>query len=381
MKHTISWGIVPFFCLLASVVCVAQEGIRLLDISNETARHTIIAQGTPTLYQGHPYSAMMPDGETVFCVWCVGHGGPAGPMAKSTDGGKTWARWDSHLPEGYAKHRNCPSIYRLVNADGEAFLWVFSAQPRMARIVSADDGETWEEKAPLGIPNVMAFSTIIPKNPGVQDGQYLGFYHHRAIPGGVVFDGEPRGDKSARLEVMVAETSDAGFTWSAPRLVASVEGKDPCEPCAFWSPDKSEIAVLMRENRGTGRALVTFSRDKGATWDAPKNTSWELTGHRHIGTYLPDGRLFFAFRDTAPNSPTRGSFVGWVGSYDDVKNSQPGDVRILLLRNHAGWDCGYPGVFVTKDQDIVALTYLKYDDSPNKHSVVATRFRMEDLRK
>ncbi|MDO4574618.1 MAG: sialidase family protein [Planctomycetia bacterium] len=365
--------------MLCGISAWGQENIPLLDFSGETSRHTVIAQGTPDLYQGHPYSVLLPDGETVFCVWCVGHGGPAGPMAKSVDGGKTWTRIDARLPEGYTKHRNCPSIYRLVNAQGKAFLWVFTAQPKMARIVSADQGETWEEKPSLGISNVMAFSTIIPKHPGVQDGQYLGFYHHRAVPGEKAYDGEPRGSRQARLEVMMSETQDAGFTWSEPRLVASVEGKDPCEPCAFWSPDMKEIAVLMRENRGTGRALMTFSRDNGKTWDAPTNTSWELTGHRHIGTYLPDGRLFFAFRDTAPKSPTKGHFVGWVGTYDDLKNARPGDFRILLLKNYAGWDCGYPGVFVTKEGDIVALTYLKYDNGPNKHSVVATRFRMEEL--
>ena len=366
------------FQLLAGLAA-AQE-CTLLDISKDVNRHVIIAQGTPELYQGHPYSVCLPDGKTVFVVWCIGHGGPAGPMAKSTDGGLTWERLDGRLPAGYVKHRNCPSIFRLENAQGQSFLWVFSAQPRMARIVSADDGQTWEEKEPLGISNVMAFSTIIPKNPGVRDGRYLGFYHHKKTDDGAVADAEPRG---GHLEVALCETDDAGFTWLVPRVVASVEGKDPCEPCAFWSPDKKEICVLMRENRGAGgenrRALQMFSTDRGETWTVPEPTSRELTGHRHIGTYTPDGRLIFAFRDTAPGSPWLGSFAAWVGTYDDIKNHRPGQYRVKLLHSYAGWDCGYPGVECLADGTIAALTYIQYDDGPNKHSVVETRFKMEEL--
>lgn len=376
------WLWLGIFCCGIAGNVVAQNKVPCVDISQEKERHVVIAQGTPQLYQGHPYSVLMPDGKTVFCVWCVNHGGPAGPMAKSLDGGKTWTRLDDRLPEVYKTFRNCPSIYRLVNAQGKEFLWVWVAQPRMPSIVSADGGESWTEQKPLGIPNVMTFSTIIPENPGVQDGKYLGFYHHRATVDGEILDGEPLA-KNACLQVMMTRTEDAGWTWSKPEIVASVAGKDPCEPCAFWSPDEKEICVLMRENRGTGgekkRALQMFSQDHGQTWSVPVETSWELTGHRHIGTYLPDGRLFFAFRDTAPGSPTLGSFVGWVGSYEDIQKGRPGDYRVKLLHSYAGWDCGYPGVYVTKDGTVVALTYIKYDASPNKHSVVATRFRVEEL--
>ena len=32
----------------------------------------------------------MPDEKTMFCFWDLAHGGPTGPAAKSTDGGRTW---------------------------------------------------------------------------------------------------------------------------------------------------------------------------------------------------------------------------------------------------------------------------------------------------
>ena len=37
-----------------------------------------------------------------------------------------------------------------------------------------------------------------------------------------------------------------------------------------------------------------------------------VTGDRHQGVYVDDGRLVIAFRDQAMESPTRGHFVaGW----------------------------------------------------------------------
>jgi hypothetical protein len=43
------------------------------------------------------------------------------------------------------------------------------------------------------------------------------------------------------------------------------------------------------------------------------------------------------------------------------------------------WDCGYPGVEVLPDGTIVATTYLKYTDGPEKNSVVSTRFNLAEL--
>jgi hypothetical protein len=47
--------------------------------------------------------------------------------------------------------------------------------------------------------------------------------------------------------------------------------------------------------------------------------------------YTPDGRLVIAFRDQAPDSPTRGHFVAWVGTYQDIRDGRPGQCRIKLL--------------------------------------------------
>ncbi len=362
--------------VLVASLATAQETVPTVDISQDAFRQVVVAAGTPDVYQGHPYLVKNPD-DSLLLVWNIGHGGYAGPIAASEDGGLTWTRLDSNAPEGFRKHKNCPSVYRLVAADGKVWHWVFTSQPWTARIVNGDGGKTWEEKEPLGFANVMAFSSIIPKRPGVQDGCYIGFFHRRRAADGTVLNEEP--PEKGRLEVVLSETNDAGFTWSEPRLVGFVDGRDLCEPFAFWSPSGDEICCLMRENSHKDRSMVMFSQDGGESWSIPKKTSWELTGDRHIGVSVGEDRYFIAFRDQAPESKTRGHFVGWVGSYEDIKEGRPGEYRVKLLHSFSGSDCGYPGVALLSDGTVIALTYIKYRNDDNKHSIVETRFSMDEL--
>ncbi|MBQ9800235.1 MAG: hypothetical protein IJO40_09890, partial [Thermoguttaceae bacterium] len=62
----------------AASLAWAQDAVPTLDISQDAERQTVVAAGTPDLYQGHPYSVLNPDG-SILLVWCVNHGGPAGP--------------------------------------------------------------------------------------------------------------------------------------------------------------------------------------------------------------------------------------------------------------------------------------------------------------
>ncbi|MCP4639245.1 MAG: exo-alpha-sialidase [bacterium] len=369
--------------LLAAVLNASQafaqdagkgEQLPLIDLSGDTDRQVVIAAGTEDVYQGHPTTVLLPDGKIIFAVWCIGHGGHAGPMARSDDGGLTWTRLDDRLPKGFLKHQNCPSIYRMVDPEGVERLWVFSAwyggrhePPYMPSIVSEDGGKTWREAEPLGdaFDNVMTFSSVVR----LKDGSYLGMYHRRTGP------------EKESLEVLQTITRDGGLTWSAPMAVAKVEGKKACEPFVFRSPDGDELCCLMRENLHKGRSLMMFSGDEAKTWSAPVDTPWGLTGDRHMGVSTPDGRWVIAFRDRALESPTKGHFVAWVGTYEDIREGKPGQCRVKLLHNHAGADCGYPGVELLPDGTIVATTYVKYREGEKKHSVVCTRFTMDEIDK
>jgi hypothetical protein len=217
-------------------------------------------------------------------------------------------------------------------------------------------------------------------------------------------------------------TSPDGLAWSAPRTVASAPEKNLCEPCALRSPDGAEIALLLRENRHTGCSMMCFSRDEGATWSPPIDTAPELTGDRHEGVVLPDGRLFIAFRDRmlpldgkltqsrgerrgaesllssaccrrngggAVATSTYGHYVAWVGTWDDLRHARPGLCRVKLLHSHAGeeglenasfvGDTGYSGVELLPDGELLCTTYVKYWPDARKHSVVSTRLRLDEI--
>ena len=238
-----------------------KAALKILDISQETRRHVVIAQGTPQEYHAHPTTAMLADNRTIIAVWNLGHGGHAGPMARSEDGGLTWRRMDDSLPPNYRNFKNCPSLYRIVDPQGKERLWIFAARtltdkesPRyvpgryqgyMPRVMSEDDGRTWRELPPLGdriamdnpFRNVMTFSSIVR----LKDGSSLGLFH--------------RGDglgEGGTLQVLQSTTRDGGFTWSQPVIVAdghAIAPKLPCEPYVFRSPYTSPTTLRPPRHR------------------------------------------------------------------------------------------------------------------------------------
>ena len=373
-------------CLAAAAgLCFASLGamgaVPIVDVSGDRAKDVVIAEGTPDSYQGHPTTVLLPDGRLI-AVWCTPHGGWCGPAAESSDGGKSWKRIDGRFPPGFSRDVNCPSIYRLVGPDGTARLWVWSQVKMrdgakdhgdhrelgapMPSVMSEDEGRTWREMPPLGpaFRCVMTFSSIVR----LKDGSYLGMFHRG-----------PGGADRAPLEVLQSVTCDGGFTWSAPQVVCRVGGKNPCEPYVFRSPDGGELCCLMRENTHKGCSLMMFSRNEGKAWSMAEDAPWALTGDRHQGVRLPDGRLVIVFRDMAPASPTRGHFVAWVGPYAAIRSkAEKGTYRIKLMHNYEGCDCGYPGIHLLPDGTIAATTYIKYWNDARKQSVVCVRFKIAD---
>jgi hypothetical protein len=335
-----------------------------VDLSGDRSRQVVIAQGTPAVYQGHPTTVLLPDGKTILAVWTIGHGGPCGPMARSTDGGLTWSPVST--PADWRRCYNCPSIYLLKGPDNISRLMVFASWPCMSQTYSEDWGKTWSPVTRLNLPGVMAFASIMP----LKDGRYLGLYHRDATAKGD-FDQKP-------LTVWQSISADGGLTWGAPRKACDLGIFSPCEPCLIRSPDARQILCLMRENTRTLNSVWMTSNDEGATWSAPHELPAELTGDRHKACYTPDGRLVIAMRDNASGSPTVGHFVAWVGNYSDIVNGKPGQYRIKLLHSYAGGDCGYPGLECLPDGTMVATTYIKYNPGPENNSVVCTRFKLSE---
>lgn len=94
--------------------------------------------------------------------------------------------------------------------------------------------------------------------------------------------------------------------------------------------------------------------------------------------YAPDGRLFVTFRDTTLVSPTKGDWVGWAGTYDDIVSGREGQYRVRLMRNHREADCAYPGLELLPDGTFVATTYGHWEAGVEPY-IVCVRFTLQDL--
>lgn len=362
---------------IAMAASVQVASLPYADLSQDTTRHVIIAQGTEEVYQGHPTTLLLPDGKTMFCVWTQGHGGPCGPMKRSDDGGKTWG--DVQVPENWKTSRNCPALYRLTDPRGVTRLFVFAGQGpggtrqpdngTMQQSVSNDEGKTWSPMRSINLECVMPFCTIMP----VEDGKKLIGLTNIRRPGETK---DPRSNIIAQ-----SESTDGGFTWSPWRILLDLGDMKPCEPELVRSPDGKQLLCLMRENVRTEPARFMTSDDEGRTWSAHRALPPGLHGDRHKHVYLPDGRLVVVFRDMGRTSPTKTHFVAWVGRYEDILSGEDGEYKIKLLHSHKGSDCGYPGLELLPDGTLVATTYVKYRPGPEQNSVVSVRFTIAETDK
>lgn len=338
-----------------------------VDLSADTTRQVVVAEGTSEVYQGHPTTILLPNGKTMFCVWTIGHGGPLGPLKRSDDGGKTWSGL-LPVPASWRTTRNCPTLYRLPDGQGRERLLVYAERgPEFATPMfvsfSTDAGKTWSEMQPTGLGRTaMPFCSIIPVEGGKR---LLGVTNIRRV-------GDETGQ--ARSNVLAQSwSSDGGLTWTPWETYLDLEGLKPCEPELVRSPDGRQILCLVRENVKRVSLYLT-SDDEGATWSKARPLPPGLFGDRHMARYLADGRLVVCFRDTGKDSPTRDHFVAWVGHYADILAGRAGDYRVKLLHSYHGRDCGYSGVEVLPDGTVVATTYIKHRPGAEKNSVVSVRF-------
>ncbi|WP_234997977.1 YhcH/YjgK/YiaL family protein [Parabacteroides sp. Marseille-P3160] len=345
------------------------QGIKRFDISGDSERQVVVAQGTDEIYQGHPTTVLLPDGKTLYCVWTYKHGGPCGPMKKSEDGGRTWSEL-LPVPKSWTTVRNCPTIYRLSDPKGKSRLFVFAGEGpdgSMYQACSEDEGKTWSEMKSNGFgPCVMPFCTIEPINGGKE---LLAMTNIR----------RPDEKEEERSNVIVQSISkDGGFTWSPRKIIVDIRGLKPCEPEIVRSPDGKQLLCLIRENQKRV-SLYIISNDEGKTWSEIKPLPLAVHGDRHKAKYAKDGRLVIVFRDTGKESLMRNHFVAWVGKYEDLINGGQGQYKIKLLHSYKGGDCGYPGLELLPDGTFVATTYIKYREGKEQNSVVSTRFTLEEF--
>ncbi len=344
--------------------------IPLIDLADETHRQVVVdrEQGQ---YLGHPTTVLLEDGKTMIAVYPKGHGRGAIVMKKSTDGGLTWSD-RLPVPENWATSQEVPTLYRVVDKQGVKRLIMFSGLHPIRMAVSEDDGANWTPLEPIGdFGGVVAMASLVK----LKNGDYMALFHD---DGRFLYNKGKKGDKPGQSYVYKTISKDGGLTWGLPIVVTTHEEAFLCEPGAIRSPDGNQIAVLLRENNRKFNSFVIFSNDEGETWSEPRQVPGALTGDRHTAKYAPDGRLFISFRDTTLESPTKGDWVGWIGTYDDIVKGREGQYRVRLMDNTKGADCAYPPVELLPDGTFVTMTYGHWikDQSP---FIMSVRFKIKEL--
>lgn len=350
--------------------------IPLLDLDQEYERQVIVDQEKGQ-YLGHVTTVLLEDEKTILAVYPKGHGRGPIVMKRSLDGGQTWSGRLT-TPESWSTSREVPTIFRTVDPKGKERLLLFSGLYPIRMSVSEDNGLTWSELEPIGdFGGIVAMSDMVPLP---QKGSYMAFFHDdgRFIKGGSGESwGSPAGERNG-VRVYSVTTTDGGLTWSSPKVILEHSTALLCEAGAVISPDGKQIALLMRENSHVFNSMISFSDDYGQTWTEPKELPGALTGERHTVRYVPDGRLIVAFRDMAHISPTRGDFVVWVGTYEDLAAGREGQYRIRLKDNIDSLDSTYPGLEVLPDGIIVATTYGHWTKGEEPY-IISVRFSLHEL--
>jgi hypothetical protein len=346
----------------------AGSSMPFVDLAAERWRRVVVDREAGQ-YLGHVTTVLLEDGRTIIAVYPKGHGRGPIVMKRSADGGLTWSD-RLPVPENWATSLEVPTIYRVVGpSDGRRRLILFSGLHPCRMAVSEDNGLTWTPLAPVGNWGGIVTMASVER---LANGQYLAMFHDD----GRFFRKGGQADGVFRL--YQTRSTDGGRTWAVPAEIFRAADLHLCEPGLVRSPDGSRLAALLRENSRHCRSHVIFSDDEAGTWTAPVELPAELTGDRHTARYAPDRRLFVSFRDMADGSPTRGDWVAWVGTWDDLVNRRNGQYRIRLMDNRHDWDCAYPGVEVLRDGTIVATSYGYWDEGQPPY-IVSVRLRLDDM--
>lgn len=342
--------------------------IPLIDLADEKHRQVTVDREKGQ-YLGHPTTVLLEDNRTIIAVYPKGHGRGEIVMKRSTDGGLTWSD-RLPTPENWSTSREVPTIYRVIDPrDGTKRLILFSGLYRVRMSVSEDNGMNWTPLESIGdFGGIVAMSCL----ERLKNGDYVAMFHD---------DGKffrKGGKRTNNYKLFQTFSKDGGLTWSEPEMIYEDTKIHLCEPGIVRSPDGKQLAVLLRENSRTRNSYVIFSNDEAKTWTEPRELPGSLTGDRHTGRYSPDGRLFISFRDTTRESPTKGDWVGWVGTYDDIGQGREGQYRVRLMENHHSWDCAYPGVEVLPDGTFVTTTYGHWVMGEEPF-IISVRFRLKEI--
>jgi hypothetical protein len=345
--------------------------IPTIDLSAQKHRQ-IIVDREKGQYLGHPTTVLLEDGKTILIVYPKGHGKGGIVYKRSKDGGKTWSE-RLPTPKSWVTSREVPTIHRVVDAKGTKRLIMWSGLYPARLAVSEDDGANWSELKQVGDWGGIVVMGCLEKL-NTEKGHYLAMFHDD----GRFFTEKPNRRSPVVFTLYKTFSKDGGLTWSDPVPILARSDVHLCEPGIIRSPDGKQLCVLLRENSRRRNSFVIFSNDEGRSWSKPRELPASLTGDRHTGKYTSEGRLFISFRDTTHDTPTKGDWVAWVGTYDDIVKGREGQYRVRLMDNTNRWDCAYPPVEVLPDDTIVTTTYGHWTKGESPY-IVSVRLKLSEL--
>ena len=367
----------PIIVLFFSLVSYAEEPVNYpttIDLNDQVYRQVVVDHEAGQ-YLGHPTTCLLEDGKTILCVYPKGHGRGEIVYKRSDDGGLTWSD-RLPTPKSWSTSKEVPTLHRVVDAQGNKRLIMWSGLYPARLAVSEDDGEKWSELKPVGDWGgivVMGFVEQLTTAPG----HYMAMFHDD----GRFFAKNASQDRA--FDLYQTFSTDGGLTWSFPESVFRSSEIHLCEPGCIRSPDGKTLAVLLRENARRKNSHIIFSRDEGKSWTEPRELPLSLTGDRHTGKYGADGRLFISFRCRSPkhhaqSRPFEGDWVGWVGTWDDLVRGDSGQYSVRLKDNTKGYDTTYPGVEVLPDDTFVVTTYGHWSQGESPY-LLSVRFKLSEL--
>jgi hypothetical protein len=383
--------------------------IPLIDLDRESFRQVIVDREDGQ-YLGHPTTVLLEDGKTILIVYPKGHGAGEIVYKRSSDGGITWSE-RLKVPESWKTSKEVPTIFPVIDKTGVKRLILFSGLYPARLAVSTDDGNSWSELTEAGDwGGIVVMGALAPVN--TEKGSYIAIFHddmrYFTADGQKKYDEDRKINNQRLFTLYKTFSKDGGLTWSYPEAILSRRDLNLCEPGIIRSPDGKQLAVLLRENSRRFNSQIIFSDDEGRTWSEPSPLPNSLNGDRHVIRYAPDGRLLIVFRDMSPlsyrkdlnaiaegrkevnlskvasetgqGSPTEGDWVGWVGTYNDLKNGSEGQYRIRFKDNIHSWDCCYPGVELLPDGTFVTTTYGHWEKDKQPY-IISIRFKLNELDK
>lgn len=213
------------------------------------------------------------------------------------------------MPHLRSRHAYFPSLVELPGGELVAAMDIGSAfeavDMRSYVCRSKDGGQTWSEPALIFAPDeskhLVSTTCRISRMP---DGRLLGaacLFDRRRPDEGL---GNPATEGFVRTDMAIVESPDAGWTWSAPRLiepalnwhhfetcwpVVAARGSRRLLPSSIWNDWEGQCP------HGSNRAIAFVSDDGGSTWPRVSSvmdgSAQRVSGWEQKMITLSDGRL------------------------------------------------------------------------------------------